>query len=250
VASIIAEFMGMFIVFAVIEWKGISRQLALYKNLRFNAADCRLLLDQSSPLIFQYVISLVSWEYFYILIEHYGSRDLAISNTMRNILGLFGVFTWAFAATCTTMVSNVIGQGLAHQVPALIRRIARLSMVLSACLCIGLNIFPHQVLSLFGQGDEFVRSAIPVMRVVSFALLMMSFSTVWLNAVTGTGNSRINLAIELIAIIAYSLYVYLVLSVYRLPIAIGWMSEWLYWGILFTLSFLYIRSGKWRDKVI
>lgn len=248
IASIIAEFTGMFIVFAVIEWKGISRRLHLYKNLRFDAKDFRLLLDQSSPLIFQYAASLVSWEYFYILIEHYGSRDLAISNTMRNILGLFGVFTWAFAATCTTMVSNIIGQGLSHEVPALIRRIVRLSMILSVSLCLVLNIFPQQILSLFGQGDEFVVQAIPALRVVSVALLMMSFATVWLNAVTGTGNSRVNLGIELIAIFAYSVYVYLVLKVYRLPISIGWMSEWLYWSILFILSFIYIRSGKWKEK--
>ncbi|MBZ5855953.1 MATE family efflux transporter [Flavihumibacter profundi] len=249
-ASIIAEFMGMFIVFAVIEWKGISRQLSLYKDLSFNKTDIRLLLDQSSPLIFQYVISIMSWEFFYILIEHNGSRDLAISNTMRNILGMFGVFTWAFAATSTTMVSNIIGQGFSDQVPALIRRIVKLSMGFSAIICLLLNIFPGQILSLFGQGDEFVRLAIPVMRVVSFALLMMSFSTVWLNSVTGTGNSRVNLAIELLAISAYSIYVYFVLKVYKLPIAIGWMSEWLYWAILFSLSFGYMQSGRWKGKEI
>ena len=250
IASVIAEFTGMFIVFMVIEWKGISRKLSLYKNLRFNWPVCRLILDQSSPLIFQYAISIISWEFFYILIEHYGARDLAISNTMRNIFGIFGVFTWSFAATCTTMVSNIIGQGLSHQVPALIRRIVRLSFLISTSLCILLNIFPNLVLSLFGQDEEFIRLAIPAMRVVSVALVMMSFATVWLNAVTGTGNSRVNLGIEVIAIIAYSIFVYFVLRVYKLPIAIGWMAEWVYWSILFTLSFAYIKSGKWQGKEI
>jgi MATE family multidrug resistance protein len=250
IASIIAEFTGMFIVFLVIEWKGISRQLSLYKNLRFNWPDCRLILDQSSPLIFQYAISIISWEFFYILIEHYGSRDLAISNTMRNIFGLFGVFTWSFAATCTTMVSNIIGQGLSQEVPALIRRIVRLSFTISGTLCLLLNIFPHPVLALFGQDESFIQSAIPVVRVVSVALVMMSISGVWLNAVTGTGNPRINLGIEIIAIMVYSIYVYMVLRVYKLPISIGWMAEWVYWSILLILSFGYIKSGKWQGKEI
>ncbi|HPZ89614.1 MAG TPA: hypothetical protein PLQ32_15985, partial [Flavihumibacter sp.] len=103
---------------------------------------------------------------------------------------------------------------------------------------------------LYGQGDAFISAAIPVIRVVSVALLMMSVGTIWLNAVTGTGNTRINLLIELITIFFYSIYVYLVLYVYKLPIAIGWMSEWLYWTVMFTLAFWYIKSGRWRGKQI
>ena len=250
IASIIAEGIGMLVVYAVIEWNGISKQLHLYKNMRLQPKLVGSLLTQSAPLIFQYAISIFTWEYFYILIEHYGTRDLAISNTMRNIFGLFGVFTWAFATTTNTMVSNIIGQGRSDEVEPLIRRIVRLSITVSTCLALLLNIFPEFFLQLYGQGDAFISVAIPVIRVVSVALLMMSVGTIWLNAVTGTGNTRINLLIELITIFFYSIYVYFVLYVYKLPIAIGWMSEWLYWTVMFTLAFLYIKSGRWRGKQI
>lgn len=250
IASIIAEFLGMLVVFAVIEWKGISRQLDLYRDFRFHPAIAKQLFSQSAPLVFQYGISIFTWEYFYILIEHYGTRDLAISNTMRNIMGAFGVFTWAFAATSNTMISNIIGQGKSDQVEKLIRRIVRLSFFTSLILVSILNFFPRTFLQFYGQGDDFVRLAIPVMRVVSLALLIMSIATVWLNAVTGTGNSRVNLVIEIVAIVFYSIYIYLVLRKYQLPITIAWMSEWLYWLIMFALSFWYIRSGKWRGKEI
>jgi MATE family, multidrug efflux pump len=42
----------------------------------------------------------------------------------------------------------------------------------------------------------------------------------------------------------------LVLSKYFLSITYGWMSEWLYWISMFVPSFLYIRSGRWKKKVI
>jgi Na+-driven multidrug efflux pump len=87
-------------------------------------------------------------------------------------------------------------------------------------------------------------------RVVSLAMIMMSFATVWLNAVTGTGNTTVNLAIEVITIVFYCIYVYLVLGYWKLSLLYGWMSEWLYWAFTFTLSYLYIRSGKWKEKVI
>lgn len=250
IASIIAEAMGMLVVFAIIEWKGIGRKLGLYHNLKLNLPEVRLLFVQSSPLIFQYAISVISWEFFYILVEHHGSRDLAISNTMRNIFGIFGVFTWAFAATSNTMVSNIIGQGQSAQVPALVKRIVQLSMSFALGLVLMLNLFPALFLSIYGQGNEFVQASIPVIRVVSLALLIMSFSNVWLNAVTGTGNTKVNLRIEIVAIIFYSLYVYFVLEVFRLPIVVGWMSEWIYWLIIFVMSYRYIRSGKWKGKEI
>lgn len=250
VASIIAEAMGMFIVFLVIHIKGISQRFSLYQGFRYDKKNSNLILQQSSPLIFQHAISIMSWEFFYILIEHKGERSLAISNTMRNIFGFFGVFTWAFAATSNTMVSNIIGQNRKEEVNRLILKIVRLSMGLSMIVALLLTLFPRVFLSIYGQGPEFIEEAIPVVRVVASALILMSFSTVWLNAVTGTGNSKINLMIEAIAIVFYCVYIYVVMEVWNLPIVYGWMSEWLYWIILFTLSYGYIKSGKWKKKVI
>jgi Na+-driven multidrug efflux pump len=79
------------------------------------------------------------------------------------------------------------------------------------------------------------------------AILMMSVSTVCLNAVTGTGNTKINLMIEMITIVMYIVYVYLVMEVYNLSIAWGWGSEWVYWTSIFIMSFAYLKSGKWNN---
>lgn len=249
-ASILAELAGMVVVFAVIHYKGLTRRFKLFEKFLLDKRTIQLILKQSSPLVFQYVLSITSWHFFYVLVEHHGARALAISTTMRNMFGLFGVFTWAFGATTSTMVSNVIGQGMKDQVPWLIRKIVILSVTIGIAFCVVLNLWPRFFLSVFGQGDDFVTDAIPVVRVVSSALVIMSFSTVWINAVIGTGNSKVSLAIELITIVAYSIYVYTVLEILQLPITIGWMSEWVYWLITFALSWLYIRSGKWKNKVI
>lgn len=251
-ASVIAEATGMFVVLAVIHWKGIGKRFHLYSNMHFEKATARLLLVQSAPLIFQYAISLISWEFFFILVERNATyeHDLAISNMMRNIFGFFGIFTWAFAATSSTMVSNIIGQKRNDEVQTLIMRIVQLSTGLSVIVGIILNIFPEQILSIFGQDDEFIQHAVPVLRIVSVAMLLMSFSTVWLNAVLGTGNSKVNLMIEAATVVLYSIYVYIVLEKLKLPITWAWGSEWLYWTSMFIPSYLYIRSGRWRGKII
>jgi putative MATE family efflux protein len=249
-ASIAAEASGMLAVFLVIHAKGVSKSLHLYKNWKFDAANSRLILVQSSPLIFQFTLSILAWTFFYILVEHHGRQALAISNTMRNIFGLFGVFTWAFASTTNAMVSNIIGQKMEDRVLELVGKILQLSVGFAVIVAVLLNIFPELFLSVYGQDAAFSAAAIPVIRVVSSALVMMSFATIWLNAVTGTANTRMNLLIEFITIIFYCLYVYFVLEQWNLSIIYGWMSEWVYWGVIFTLSYLYIRSGRWKGKVI
>jgi multidrug resistance protein, MATE family len=245
-ASVIAEFAGMFVLFLVVRAKGISRQFSLFNKFSYNKEVTRRILELSGPLIFQMVISIGSWFFFYVLIEHNGQTSLAISNTMRNVFGFFGVFNWAFASAANMMVSNVIGQGKKQEVSRLITKIMTISMAVSFVVCIFLNLFPRLYFSVFGQGENFVTEGTPTLRIVAIALVLCSAAVVWLNSVTGTGRSKVTFIIELVAIIFYVVYVYYVLEVQRLSIAWGWASELLYWTVIFCLSFFYMRSGKWK----
>ncbi len=246
-ASIIAEFLGMFVIFLVIKSKGIDKQFSFITKATWNAPIIRSILKLSGPLVFQHAISIISWFVFYILIERNTNlMSMAVSNTMRNIFGFFGVFIWAFASTTNSMVSNVIGQGKKDEVIPLVKKIIRISTGIALLVCIVLNLFPATYLSVYGLGDDFIEAGIPIIRLVAFAMVLMSFASVWLNAVTGTGNSRMTFVIELSAIILYCIYVFAILEWYQLSMFWGWMSELIYWSTLFTLSYFYIKSNKWR----
>lgn len=250
IASVIAEFTGMFVIFLVIRWKGISKRFALFQQLRWDSKNSSLIFSMSAPLMFQHAISIISWQFFFLLTEHHGEMALKVSNIMRNIFGIFGCFTWAFAATTNAMVSNIIGQGKKEQVGLLVNKIIKLSTGTALVFCILVNLIPELFLSIFGQGDEFILASLPVLRVVSVAMLLMSFSIVMLSTVTGTGNTRITFYIEFLAIVMYCIYVYFISEYYFLPIQYGWMSEWLYWTCLFIPSYFYIKSNKWKKKVV
>ena len=249
-ASIVSEVMGLLVIYLVIHYQKIGARFELFKRFSVRLEYIKLILVQSSPIMMQYMISIISWEFFYILIENRGEQALAVSNAMRNIFGFFGSFTWAFAATANTMVSNIIGQGMQDKVIPLINKIVKWSLGFALMVCLLLNVFAHPFLSIYGQGEDFMQAGIPVLRVVSFALLIMSIATIWLNAVTGTGQSKINLAIEFVAIIIYIIYAYTTIEYLQLPITIGWMCELIYWITLLIPSYWYIQSKRWRDKKI
>lgn len=249
-ASIIAEMTGLSVVYLIIRVKRFHETFSIFEHTRIDLSVIKQIVVYSAPLIAQYGISVASWEYFYILIEHHGERALAVSNAMRNIIGMFGIFSWSFAATSNTIVSNIIGQGRSDEVLPLVRRIAGISLGFAFLVFCILLLAPEWFLSFYGRGDDFISYAIPVVRVVAVALLMMAYSTVWLNAVTGTGNTRVNLLIEAFTLVIYCVYVYVVLEYYHLPITWGWFSECVYWFFMFLLSWWYLRSGKWRGKQI
>ncbi len=251
ISSVLAEMAGLLAIFGIMHLQGLSSRLFLFKNIRISADEIRLILAQSLPLILQFAISLASWELYYILIERNGTiTDLAISNAMRNVFGLFGCFGWSLAATSNAMVSNVIGQNRNDEVIPLIKRIATIGISVGVVFCLLLNLLPTLFLSIYGQSSRFVQEGIPVLRVVSLVVVMQPAAVIWLNAVVGTGNNRKNLYTELMAISIYTVYVFLVMEVLHLSIIIGWMSEWIYWICIFTPSFLYMKSGKWKGKII
>lgn len=251
-ASIIAEFMGMFVIYIVIHRKGIAQQYALFRNLRWDKKNASLITSMSAPLLFQHAISIISWEFFFILIERNQPTDTpqALSNVMRNVFGIFGCMSWAFASTSNSMVSNIIGQGKQDQVILLIKKIVKLSAGIAVGICVLLNLFPQAFLAIFGQGEDFIQQGVPLIRVVSLAMILMSFSVVWLHAVTGTGNTKVTFMIEAVTITLYCIYIYVVLEKLKLSITVGWMSEWLYWICMFTPAFFYLKSGRWKKKVI
>lgn len=250
VASVLSEGIGACTVMIVIFFTGTQKPFQLWQKLQFSFETIRSILNQSLPLIAQYTISIVSWEFFYILIEHHGKLALSVSNVMRNLFGLFGCLTWGFASASNTMVSNLIGQGKQDEVLPLVKLLIKLSLGVTGIFVFILNIAPGLLLRAYGQDEAFIAAAIPVARIISVGLLIMSVGTVLMNAVVGTGNSKFNLITELFAISLYVIYVYLILEKFNLSISIGWMSEWLYWTSLLLPSLWYMRSMRWKGKLL
>lgn len=249
VASVISEIVGMIVVLIVLFRTGLKKQYGLLKSYTYHKIITGEILTISAPLMLQYVISVTTWLIFFILIE--GLHDetaKAISNTMRNVFGLVGVFVWAFASTCNVMVSNLVGQQREDKVLEAINKVMILSISFCALMCGLVNLFPEIFFGLFGQDTAFVNKGIPVLRVVSVGLMFMSIANIWLNGVTGTAKTRVNLLIEIIAITVYLIYTWYFIKVNYISLAMAWSNELVYWFTIFLISYLYLKSGRWKTK--
>jgi Na+-driven multidrug efflux pump len=76
----------------------------------------------------------------------------------------------------------------------------------------------------------------------------MSVANIWLNGVTGTGKTTVNLAIEIIAIIVYLTHTWIFMKINYVSLAVAWTNELVYWTTIFLASFLFLKSGRWKTK--
>ncbi len=250
VASLLAECTGMIIVFIVIVITGLKKKYQLFNSFQFNKIISNQIFKVSLPLVSQYVISVTTWLVFFLLIENRGETNAkAISNVMRNVFGIAGVFVWAFAGTTNTMISNLMGQKRETDVIPAVTKIMYWSVGFCCVPVLLLNIFPEMFFSVFSQNTSFVTEGIPVIRIVSLGMIFMSIANIWLNAVTGTGKTKANLLIEIVAISLYLLYTFYFMKVHYISLAVAWSNEFVYWSSIFICSFIFLKSGKWKTVV-
>lgn len=250
VASIISEIVYCSTMAGLFYWNRLYRQYPIYRHLSFDVKLSQRSLTVAAPLIVQFMFSIGGWQIFFIFIEHLGSKALAASQILRSLFGIAGVGVWAFATTCSAMVSKLIGQGRQNEVISLGWKIAGLSLLFAVILSGTLFFFAGEFLSLYRDDAALVAYAIPSLRVIVVAMLIMSVSTVMFNTVVGTGNTLVNLTMEVGCVCCYLIYSYIVIERMRSPLHISWGAEFVYWTSLLTCSLIYLRSGRWKGKVI
>lgn len=246
-ASVISELIGLLTVMCIIFKLRIKKNYQISPIFRVRLKTIKLVFVQGFPLMSQLAISTAAWWVFFILVSrNYAYEEQAISQTMRNLFGLGGVFSWAFGSSANTILSNVIGQGKQEEMGGILKKMCLVSVIGMAIFVLILNLFPEIFFSVFGQKDTFVLNGLGPLRIVSAAMIILCVGVIWLNAVVATGRTNVVFWIEFIGIFAYLVYVWYVIEVKKYSLEVAWMSEWVYWVVLFGCSFVYIRYGNWR----
>lgn len=248
-ASVGAEMAGAGVMYGAFYLFRLYRQFPLHEYFIPDVQLARSMLRISGPLIFQYVFSITGWLVFFFYVEHLGERELAASHLVRSLFRIISVSTWAFGATCNTMVSNIIGQGRQSEVVKLIHKVARISFLATGVICVLMVLSARYYLSLFTSDNALIELAVPSLRVVALATLVMSLCTVVFNGVVGTARTVVNMFIEISCVCFYLVYCYIIVERMRSPLYIAWTAEFVYWSSMLIMSYAYLRSGRWKRRL-
>lgn len=249
IASVLSEITYCLVCYLILHKHNRFQLFSIKYFAAFDKPLMKQMMWKSSPLMMQYFLSIGAWEVFFIYVEHLGKSESALSQIYRSVFGLVGVAAWALGSTCNSMVSNIIGQRELDEVIPMIKKIGLLSFLFSFIVGMPILFFPKTFLSLLTSDIHLVENGIVSLRIVVLATWMLSISTIVFNGVVGTGNTRLNMFFEFIAIFFYLVYITIVIEYLRLPLAYAWLSEFVYWSTLFLLCFFYFYSGKWKKYV-
>ena len=222
----------------------------LDKPARLDLQEIKSMMPVCSWTMIQHTISISTWFIFFVYIEHLGERALAISNIARSISGLMWVVLSAFAATCSTLVSNMIGEGHTEKVMSLIKRILKISYGIMTAMIILIFLFPEAIARIYTDIPSLIKASVPAVLVMTSAYFLNVGGQIYFQAVSGTGNTKTAFRLEMIALIAYMIYCTVIIGIMKLDVAVCWTAEHVYGLALLVCSWWYMRSGRWKNRKI
>ena len=250
IGSSLAELVSLIFFVGYTRIRCDRQKYGLDKAARFEKKELESMMPVCTWTMIQHTISISTWFIFFLYIEHLGERALAISNIARSVSGLMWVVLQAFSSTCSTLVSNIIGEGHQDKVMSLVKRIMKLSYGTVSAMILAFCIFPESIARIYTDIPDLIRAAVPSLVVMCSSYFLAIGGQVFFLAVSGTGSTRTAFRLELIALTVYMAYCTVIIGWMKMDVAICWTAEHVYSGVLLACSWWYMRSGRWKNRSI
>ena len=250
IGSSLAELVSLLFFIIYTRRKCDRQKYGLDRPAGFDIKEIRGMMPVCVWTMIQHVISISTWFIFFVYIEHLGERSLAISNICRSVSGLLWVVLQSFAGTCSTLVSNIIGEGHQDKVMSLVKRVLKLSFGAVCSLVILFCLFPEAVARIYTDIPDLVTASVPALIVMCSSYFFQVPGMIFFQAVSGTGSTKTAFRLELVALTIYVIYCTLVIALMKADIAICWTAEHIYAASMMVLCYTYLKSGRWKNRRI
>jgi Na+-driven multidrug efflux pump len=226
------------------------KEYDLFRLVKPQWAIIKSTLGVSIFVMMQMVLSLGCWFVFFMFIEKMGERPLAVSNIIRSLYLLLMIPGWALCSVTNTLVSNALGEEKPEYVIPIVRKMVKFCIV-SMAIVLGLAAtIPRYAISIYTNDASLIEATIPSYYIIIVALFIFAMVSILFNGVLGTANTNISFLIEAITLSAYLTFAWNMAVRLHVKIEMVWTSEFVYSLILGTLSYWYLKKGRWRGKVI
>lgn len=246
IGSTLAEMVSCIFFIIYTKRKVDYRKYGLNTIGKFNRGDLKRIMNLSVWTMIQNFLSIATWFLFFIYIEHLGERELAITNIIRNVSAITFMTIMAFASTCSSIVSNMIGSGNTEAVRPVISKHVIITYSILVPVLILFCALPQLTTSIYTDIEELQTAAIPSLWVLCSSYILSIPGFIYFNSVSGTGNTKMAFKLEMVSLLIYTLFITYVVLIRRADVAICWFSEHVYSGAMLIMCYTYIRSERWK----
>ncbi|MDT8308115.1 MAG: MATE family efflux transporter [Bacteroidales bacterium] len=230
----------------VIDYKKYS----LFRFVKFRLKIFLRIFRIASPMMLTNFASIGTWFIFFIIIEHLGEMELAVSQIVRASYIVLLLPVWGYSSATNTMVSYYLGRKRPDMLWYSLKRILVLSVVSVALITVLFFSFSETILSLFSNDPLLISMAFPVMLVISGAAVVLGIAFMLFNAVSGTGRTEIALIIEVVTLVGYVWFAWMMAHRWSGEVAHVWTAEYLYALLIAGMSLIFLVSKRWEKAKV
>ena len=226
-----------------------KKEFKVYELFQFKKSEALVfssVMNLSAPVMLQHLISMGAWFLLFVFIEKLGEHALAISNVVRTTYMLMMTPVWGFAAAANSMTSNLIGQEKKEEVLSLLKKICALSLITTSVMILFNTIYPSVMLGITTSDPVLIHDSIGSFYIVCGAMVLFCTSFVLFSGVSGTGNTKVAMLMEIVNIFIYLIYVFVCAQVIGASVEWVWVVEILYWLLMGVFSYIYLKSNHWK----
>lgn len=249
IGSVLAEAVSLMFFILYTRFRVDCRKYGLDRIYRPSVHGQRSILKVSFWTMIQNFISFSTWFAFIIFVEHLGEHSLAVTNIVRNIGSLIFMIISAFASTCSSVTSNLIGAGRQEEVMPTIKRIIVMGYIFVIPLALLFSAFPELFARIYTNIPSLYEDVAPSVWVFCTSLIFTVPGNILFQAVSGTGNTRKAFALEIGTLMVYLAYSAFITMHLRLDVSLCWTTEHVYYLLIGILCYSYIKKGKWETML-
>ena len=256
IASVSAEILSLIflIVFLILDKQNLAYQLT--KSFKWSPEIFEKFKRLSPPLMIQGFMALSAWYLFFSMIEYMGPEKLEISHVIRNLYFIAFIPLYGFGATTKTYVSNLLGGQKQKEIPQFLFRVIVLNTFFLVVFMHGIILYPDILIGIINKNEELIQNPEvfnqirEIFILISGSMLLFGFISPFFNAVSGTGNTRASMLIEMSSIAIYLIASYIFIYLLQFDLFGVWSVEYIYFGTLGLFSILYLKFANWNKSEV
>lgn len=248
--SVVAEALAMlhFVIYAIMKLD--LKYYGFSARIKYSPDIIRGILSLSVWTMLQNFLTHAVWFVFFLAIEHLGEVQLAITNIVRSGSSLLFMPIIAFASTASTLVSNALGASRVSDVSFIIRRCVTMAYAVIVPMMVIVAFIPQTFMSVFTNDVAILQGSVASVYVMLGFNLIAIPACILFHSVSGTGNTRLALGIEIGATILYAVAIYVIIFYLQADVAVCWSVEYIYWTMILLGSLLYFKYGQWSNRTL
>jgi putative MATE family efflux protein len=211
------------------------------KNIIYN------LIKIGVPASLEQIAFRVGVLLFVKMVASLGTVAFATHQICLNILGLSFTPGQAFGIAASSLVGKSLGANELYEAENYIKQSRKIGSIISTTMAVLFFFFGAQIVSLYTQDPEIIKSASTILKVIAFVQPFQSSQLIIAGGLRGAGDTVWTLVATFIGVLVLRvLFAYLFVNVLEMGLIGAWIAMFVDQFARWVVIYIRFRTGKWK----